>query len=73
MSVFKLAVWLHKGPGIVNLGRVVFFELGLTGSALDPSFFTKIYLRRRTYMYYNYLSQNYCFWSKKRLLKQYRS
>lgn len=41
MSVFKLAVWLHKGPGIVNLGRVVFFELGLTGSALDPWFFTK--------------------------------
>ena len=35
MSVFKLAVWLHKGPGIVNF-FFVFFELGLTGSALDP-------------------------------------
>ena len=41
MSVFKLTVWLHKGPGIVNLGRIVFFELGLTGSAMDPWFFTK--------------------------------
>ena len=41
MSVFKLTVWLHKGPGIVNLGRVVFFELGLTGSALGSWFFTK--------------------------------
>ena len=40
MSVFKLAVWLHKGPGIVNF-FFVFFELGLTGSALDPWFFTK--------------------------------
>ena len=45
MSVFKLTVWLHKGPGIVNLGRVVFFELGLTGSALDPWFFTKFQMQ----------------------------